>query len=192
MIRRPPRSTLFPYTTLFRSRARLPRVEEEGDVVRQRDPPALRAEREEHAVGEREHEHGEEVRDRRGEQRDDPHRASPSAGRITTRSGGSRSASALPTATGCARLTLRVGPPSSATSTPCSRPRYSVSRTVPRTTFGPGGSVVVSTSSGRTAATAASPGRRGTTVRPRSARASPRARTVSPSSEATVSGKKFR
>src|SRR2546422_6148575 len=25
MIRRPPRSTLFPYTTLFRSRARLPR-----------------------------------------------------------------------------------------------------------------------------------------------------------------------
>src|SRR2546426_3125559 len=27
MIRRPPRSTLFPYTTLFRSRAREPRVE---------------------------------------------------------------------------------------------------------------------------------------------------------------------
>src|SRR6266702_7375036 len=26
MIRRPPRSTLFPYTTLFRSRARLPRL----------------------------------------------------------------------------------------------------------------------------------------------------------------------
>src|SRR3712207_8260160 len=32
MIRRPPRSTLFPYTTLFRSRAvaRVPRVEREG------------------------------------------------------------------------------------------------------------------------------------------------------------------
>src|SRR3712207_7797890 len=35
MIRRPPRSTLFPYTTLFRSRARHPR---RGD----RDRPALR------------------------------------------------------------------------------------------------------------------------------------------------------
>src|SRR3712207_7355630 len=28
MIRRPPRSTLFPYTTLFRSRGRLPRIED--------------------------------------------------------------------------------------------------------------------------------------------------------------------
>src|SRR5690349_24174366 len=36
MIRRPPRSTLFPYTTLFRSRARLRHVlhEREGPVVR--------------------------------------------------------------------------------------------------------------------------------------------------------------
>src|SRR3712207_8291756 len=33
MIRRPPRSTLFPYTTLFRSRLddRIPRVEDAGD-----------------------------------------------------------------------------------------------------------------------------------------------------------------
>src|SRR3712207_48515 len=32
MIRRPPRSTLFPYTTLFRSRARLPEPVEVGGV----------------------------------------------------------------------------------------------------------------------------------------------------------------
>src|SRR5258707_9948793 len=30
MIRRPPRSTLFPYTTLFRSRIELPRVPDHG------------------------------------------------------------------------------------------------------------------------------------------------------------------
>src|SRR5256885_7753887 len=35
MIRRPPRSTLFPYTTLFRSRARrLPRAAQSGEVER--------------------------------------------------------------------------------------------------------------------------------------------------------------
>src|SRR6266702_6682625 len=38
MIRRPPRSTLFPYTTLFRSRTRLP-VPIRGAVLRP-DPPA--------------------------------------------------------------------------------------------------------------------------------------------------------
>src|SRR3712207_7381806 len=32
MIRRPPRSTLFPYTTLFRSRAALPRVRRQPPV----------------------------------------------------------------------------------------------------------------------------------------------------------------
>src|SRR2546426_12141461 len=32
MIRRPPRSTLFPYTTLFRSTGRVPRREPERDV----------------------------------------------------------------------------------------------------------------------------------------------------------------
>src|SRR2546427_8648183 len=34
MIRRPPRSTLFPYTTLFRSRAREPHPDEGPDVQR--------------------------------------------------------------------------------------------------------------------------------------------------------------
>src|SRR3712207_9596427 len=33
MIRRPPRSTLFPYTTLFRSAEGAPRVVRDGDVV---------------------------------------------------------------------------------------------------------------------------------------------------------------
>src|SRR5256885_14056787 len=34
MIRRPPRSTLFPYTTLFRSRRKLPRAVREGPEPR--------------------------------------------------------------------------------------------------------------------------------------------------------------
>src|SRR3989442_16025507 len=38
MIRRPPRSTLFPYTTLFRSREHLGRIDV---VVHDQDPPAL-------------------------------------------------------------------------------------------------------------------------------------------------------
>src|SRR5689334_24858199 len=40
MIRRPPRSTLFPYTTLFRSRARSPVAESvyRGDCSLDRDP----------------------------------------------------------------------------------------------------------------------------------------------------------
>src|SRR5258708_14860351 len=33
MIRRPPRSTLFPYTTLFRSRPRLPAVADAGKLA---------------------------------------------------------------------------------------------------------------------------------------------------------------
>src|SRR5438445_2384168 len=33
MIRRPPRSTLFPYTTLFRSRGLVQRAEDEGEHV---------------------------------------------------------------------------------------------------------------------------------------------------------------
>src|SRR3712207_7702426 len=41
MIRRPPRSTLFPYTTLFRSAPRVPRTAK-GPIDRQRDPPAER------------------------------------------------------------------------------------------------------------------------------------------------------
>src|SRR2546430_10474190 len=34
MIRRPPRSTLFPYTTLFRSRRQLPRLRRHGPLRR--------------------------------------------------------------------------------------------------------------------------------------------------------------
>src|SRR2546426_1929962 len=41
MIRRPPRSTLFPYTTLFRSR-RWPPAQEGGPPVRLRAGPRLR------------------------------------------------------------------------------------------------------------------------------------------------------
>src|SRR5688572_31030272 len=37
MIRRPPRSTLFPYTTLFRSRARGDEVEGQDEPAEQRD-----------------------------------------------------------------------------------------------------------------------------------------------------------
>src|SRR6266550_8982557 len=43
MIRRPPRSTLFPYTTLFRSRSRQPRAR--GAVVRRRERPMRRSRR---------------------------------------------------------------------------------------------------------------------------------------------------
>src|SRR3712207_8680717 len=51
MIRRPPRSTLFPYTTLFRSRRHPPQVAEahhktsHGEGVRQHGPEALLARR---------------------------------------------------------------------------------------------------------------------------------------------------
>src|SRR2546427_8347240 len=38
MIRRPPRSTLFPYTTLFRSRAQPPRAERHDQHARLRQP----------------------------------------------------------------------------------------------------------------------------------------------------------
>src|SRR3712207_7811228 len=45
MIRRPPRSTLFPYTTLFRSReVRLPRSRGRGHPARLRRPRRLGAE----------------------------------------------------------------------------------------------------------------------------------------------------
>src|SRR2546426_7247580 len=37
MIRRPPRSTLFPYTTLFRSRLRAPVPRPDGEARRRRD-----------------------------------------------------------------------------------------------------------------------------------------------------------
>src|SRR5688572_32108175 len=41
MIRRPPRSTLFPYTTLFRSRQRLAGAAPAGDPLRQCDADRL-------------------------------------------------------------------------------------------------------------------------------------------------------
>src|SRR2546429_6985269 len=53
MIRRPPRSTLFPYTTLFRSRVLLALLEQVA-----------------HARGADAHEHLDEVRARDGEERD--------------------------------------------------------------------------------------------------------------------------
>src|SRR4051812_49802383 len=43
MIRRPPRSTLFPYTTLFRSGNGSPEARVDGDVVGHRVPPAVGA-----------------------------------------------------------------------------------------------------------------------------------------------------
>src|SRR3712207_7598265 len=53
MIRRPPRSTLFPYATLFRSRAGADRErEDENDRERERRPPAERARGEAEAVDE--------------------------------------------------------------------------------------------------------------------------------------------
>src|SRR2546430_7799730 len=49
MIRRPPRSTLFPYTTLFRSRGREDVVGGDAEIsVRQRDILDVRARSEEH------------------------------------------------------------------------------------------------------------------------------------------------
>src|SRR2546430_8066809 len=41
MIRRPPRSTLFPYTTLFRSARRGPHARDRGTVARRDDVAAL-------------------------------------------------------------------------------------------------------------------------------------------------------
>src|SRR3712207_7572796 len=59
MIRRPPRSTLFPYTTLFRSRPAVEAVEDElllaglqaRALVADRQPPALRGDRHRRVVG---------------------------------------------------------------------------------------------------------------------------------------------
>src|SRR2546427_6564940 len=63
MIRRPPRSTLFPYTTLFRSAVRSHLARETGerlelDAVRHGDRPA--AERQEHEQAARPHPGGAE------------------------------------------------------------------------------------------------------------------------------------
>src|SRR5206468_6520234 len=113
-------------------RAGLPGIEEEGEVVRQREPAVLGLEREDDAVRERVDEHHEEVDRGRQHERRHAHGLS-SAGSTTTRSGGSRKPTAAPTPTGCATRAITVVPESTTTSTSCSRPRYSVRRTVPRT-----------------------------------------------------------
>src|SRR3712207_8380801 len=59
MIRRPPRSTLFPYTTLFRSLAVVPEVDQE--VGREPDhPPAGEEQEQVPALDEQEHREDEE------------------------------------------------------------------------------------------------------------------------------------
>src|SRR3989442_7936631 len=50
MIRRPPRSTLFPYTTLFRSRA-VPGLEEIEEALLRTDPPSPDGDRSHDVVG---------------------------------------------------------------------------------------------------------------------------------------------
>src|SRR3712207_7195792 len=65
MIRRPPRSTLFPYTTLFRSRA--PRDLLEVQPVRDAEQQEARAEQRPHPVDPPPAE-GEHAHDERGEQ----------------------------------------------------------------------------------------------------------------------------
>src|SRR3712207_7222779 len=51
MIRRPPRSTLFPYTTLFRSRGGVGRFVQPPQLPRVRVPQPVRAPPVEHRVG---------------------------------------------------------------------------------------------------------------------------------------------
>src|SRR3712207_8415560 len=66
MIRRPPRSTLFPYTTLFRSRRLLGRVQrgEDADDPRVRRPHHLRPERQQEDQRGRSEEHTSELQSR--------------------------------------------------------------------------------------------------------------------------------
>src|SRR5262249_37091313 len=158
-----------------------------GEIVRERDAAALALERQDDAVRERIDEHHHEIDGGREQRRGDSHAGTVSAsaesgGRITTRSDGSLTPTALPTSRGRAARASTICRESSATSTSCSRPRYSIRRTVPRTTPGPAGSVVSSTSSGRTAATAAAPGTSAVTARPLSVRSLPRAWTTPPGS----------
>src|SRR2546429_1125301 len=69
MIRRPPRSTLFPYTTLFRSRRRtgdMPQVRDEAGGGRRdlRLPDAPRGHRDRHQLHPRSEEHTSELQSR--------------------------------------------------------------------------------------------------------------------------------
>src|SRR3712207_7463236 len=71
MIRRPPRSTLFPYTTLFRSR---PRALRSGERARRDELPLGRRERRRHRADRRTHPEpeGHHVRPRAAERRRAP------------------------------------------------------------------------------------------------------------------------
>src|SRR2546429_6533965 len=66
MIRRPPRSTLFPYTTLFRSTAEIGtvRLRVQGRFPSQRTPCGARASKRGHAVVARSEEHTSELQSR--------------------------------------------------------------------------------------------------------------------------------
>src|SRR5438874_9014287 len=68
MIRRPPRSTLFPYTTLFRSHATRVRIEDRralpGEVRQYQQSPAARRHRR-RLRGQRSEEHTSELQSRR-------------------------------------------------------------------------------------------------------------------------------
>src|SRR5256886_12459268 len=61
MIRRPPRSTLFPYTTLFRSRRRVPRLRPRHAATRRAPPRAARGAPPRRARGRRSEEHTSEL-----------------------------------------------------------------------------------------------------------------------------------
>src|SRR2546422_3429596 len=63
MIRRPPRSTLFPYTTLFRSGKAFPRTDESGTPVRHRSAVEHRTARSSHTPS-RSEEHTSELQSR--------------------------------------------------------------------------------------------------------------------------------
>src|SRR5437868_13158633 len=65
MIRRPPRSTLFPYTTLFRSDVEMARVARAGAVLQHVHPPAVAGVADAHVVGhDRSEEHTSELQSR--------------------------------------------------------------------------------------------------------------------------------
>src|SRR5256885_2546895 len=61
MIRRPPRSTLFPYTTLFRSRLKTPLSEADVRQLRVGDSVLLDGVIEEHGIADRSEEHTSEL-----------------------------------------------------------------------------------------------------------------------------------
>src|SRR2546430_3025915 len=68
MIRRPPRSTLFPYTTLFRSHSHRRPVRPHVSVVARVDDAARRTRRARPVAGRGRQRHGNRRRDRRSEE----------------------------------------------------------------------------------------------------------------------------